>query len=800
MRDFVIGAALAIVLCLPVTAAAIAFDADRIVIDGDVTIETNEAISFVAPKPTDAGAEPPATGGNGEVTVTVADIAGHGLEAYPVTAVIPYAKGVQTGCSGPQAAVMNQWLDGSVRHCAVTWLASAGAQKPTASKAKVVVDQAADGTISIGTGPLTFTIPTTPFRLVGTAWYGDQAVLSGVGGFVDDQEDFHRTDVTVEVEESGPVRATVKACAPTLYDETNGVTHGWCVRIYAYAGKPWIDIDYQLQNSAKVPRSMPLLFERAGLRFAVPNATAAAVLVTDGTSREACMIAAGAATVMLRHCWERWPSGVSVDEGLLTVDMWPDVEGKHQIWDMQHTVREARIIFGPATAEDYDRFTFPPVAIIPGDRYAATRATISGYGGMLPRPLSSSAPKASRPYNDKGPLGKVWREPGHAYYQLGAFFMNHEGARLWHACETGAVPPGGFEGLRRNDAGYTALWRLRVRMDLNRRPQWLAGYTYADDWPRLKPGEPPYCGGYWRENDKSGRKGLAQNVGKPPYAARDDQHGWHYPIEEVYWLTADPWIKDWYEFIAEFRKPHMTGEVEFFNKWGRGGGHMLSNALQAWRVTGDRELLGMIAGWVTRQVPTILHPKYGGRGFGGGEGFKTGYIERSVIDAWYELEGAGQDYAREMIWNFIGAIADGNLNYYNFPYFLPPKDMAAGVIGKSSGSGETMIDPQAWYFWQTGRQELYEHLLKYRAQQLPGGKKPYRNHKSWHGYLGRFTPWMEARLAQRDFTPPPPPTITRDGDRIAVQAVGRVSVRCGGKPIAVTYSKHPVTAAFRIVS
>ena len=47
------------------------------------------------------------------------------------------------------------------------------------------------------------------------------------------------------------MRAVIRAEAVTLYDNTENHTHGYAVRIYAYANKPFIKIDYQLQNSPK---------------------------------------------------------------------------------------------------------------------------------------------------------------------------------------------------------------------------------------------------------------------------------------------------------------------------------------------------------------------------------------------------------------------------------------------------------------------------------------------------------------------------------------------------------------------
>src|SRR3990170_5896293 len=62
----------------------------------------------------------------------------------------------------------------------------------------------------------------------------------------DVQLDSTLANVTVQVEEAGPLRVVIRAEAPAIYTDTNNHKHGFAVRIYAYAGKPFVKIDYQL--------------------------------------------------------------------------------------------------------------------------------------------------------------------------------------------------------------------------------------------------------------------------------------------------------------------------------------------------------------------------------------------------------------------------------------------------------------------------------------------------------------------------------------------------------------------------
>ena len=62
---------------------------------------------------------------------------------------------------------------------------------------------------------------------------------------------------------------------------------------------------------------------------------------------------------------------------------------------------------------------------------------------------------------------------------------------------------------------------------------------------------------------------------------RDDAHGWYYHVRESYYATANPWIRDWYEFVGEYRKTH------FANRWrhsSRGLAHALANPVDAYSV------------------------------------------------------------------------------------------------------------------------------------------------------------------------------------------------------------------------
>lgn len=93
------------------------------------------------------------------------------------------------------------------------------------------------------------------------------------GGILVDPKGNYQNDSSLpvfsaEIEENGPIRTVVKVTALSKFDcvtlnETGckftklhcasgqevQVQHGFAVRIYAYAGQPFVKVDYQLRNS-----------------------------------------------------------------------------------------------------------------------------------------------------------------------------------------------------------------------------------------------------------------------------------------------------------------------------------------------------------------------------------------------------------------------------------------------------------------------------------------------------------------------------------------------------------------------
>ncbi len=145
-----------------------------------------------------------------------------------------------------------------------------------------------------------------------------------------------------------------------------------------------------------------------------------------------------------------------------------------------------------------------------------------------------------------------------------------------------------------NPGDYFALEERAVG-ELNLRKQWMARYIHDQDWSLLQLTENPYCEGVWRRFEGWSVPRMdapyLRGSGGPVWYARDNEHGWFYHVDEAYNLTGNPWIKDWYRFIAEFRRTSLERLDPVPDRSSRALGHSLNHALQAYKATGDMGIL-----------------------------------------------------------------------------------------------------------------------------------------------------------------------------------------------------------------
>jgi hypothetical protein len=420
---------------------------------------------------------------------------------------------------------------------------------------------------------------------------------------------------------------------------------------------------------------------------------------------------------------------------------------------MQQVYKEALLLFHRADESDDElrrvamRFNRPPVATLPSEWYSQTPVTLD-LGGAIPG--EAIAPKSQRAYRYKkadynARTYKKYR------FNWGNFYL---------VDPTRKKKPANAGGWAYGKAGYVlsenpadvALLELLAIGELNIRPHWLAGYRYAGDFKRIGLGvRLPWQAATWR---KGGRlKGRYLPGTGPGARPRDDAHGWYHHVRESYYATANPWIKDWFEFIGEHRKAFLD---KHWNLASRAVGHALASAVDAFRVTGDIEILDLAHKDIAGRLRKQQHAQYGYRnsrccGKYGEASFQAGYLARAVINFMEEVDITSQAYADAF--QFLSGLMEWNLHFSNFSYYLDPRK---GDIGKSNGSGLTFVDPQAWYYWQTGNRDYWDQIEDYRKGGLNKGRGPFGRFKTWTGqYEGRLYRWVKER-ERADVTPPAP--------------------------------------------
>ncbi len=639
-------------------------------------------------------------GGGDTIPITIKENAGVGASGYPISAVIPLPQGHYTDTRQlgiieipSQVEALERWAgDNSLRHVLVHFQPSVNASGDALyhfgnsgqlAPAQPVVVSETLSTIQVLTGPLKFSLSKTDSQLINAAWLdanangvfepAEQIIANQAGGGVltprpgagPQQFDSARSDLAFSIEESGPLRAVIRIAAPTRFITTTQHTHGFAVRVYAYAGQPFIKVDYQLQNSDKnVQRAWPLYFEALNLDYQLnlsqptqvriglgPHAGGVFLPAAGQDARlaqtlhnqfeirslpaEGLLYASGALPdasgpdgfldvgdsqhglqAVVRNFWQMWPNGLAFSQGRLSLELFPawsaqwyagqlSPSGLYWLEDMQHVYKETLLNFHPAAYSDQAliglarSFQFPPVAVVPTGWHRTVQASLN-LGGVIPPAWTIPAlPDVRQPsYHAQGFNQADWFNPASPFYGAGwTNFYDPEPGYRATSCTTGGWPYSAAAFVASGSPAdyFTAeAWAIG---ELNLRPQWLAGYSHSQDWALLQPSENPYCGGRWRIFGGHGVSKLAApplpNTGSetPVYYARDDEHGWFYHVAEAYWLTGSPWIRDWYQFIAEFRQNRLLRLEPSPDRSSRATGHALNQVIQAYRITGSRQLL-----------------------------------------------------------------------------------------------------------------------------------------------------------------------------------------------------------------
>ena len=743
-----------------------------------------------------------------DVPLVVKEVAGVGANGYPVHAVVPLPYGFfqladnlcvvdKSGNTVPaQFEVLNRWWgrDNSIRHVVVHFQPRVGAftgigtgiakyrlknncPNPAPPAAVTVNDEASRVVIHTGATTLTITkAPDFSIRTAGGELHSEFEFWDRVKQRFVLQKSFERRDIAVEIEEDGPMRAVVKISAPTIFNAVDDHLHGWALRLYAYAGKPYVKLDFQLQNSAKnAVIAAPMYFKSMRLvvdtgKPATPLQVRSVVVRKPEDLNRRGMIATRNLQAMIRNFTHRWPNGLAVDaQGRVAIELWP-AWGEKYYWDrgadgmqppvrkeadkywlddMQHAYKEVLLYFGPLSAKGLKRlaeiFQYPPVVSLPSSWYQETAVTLN-MGGNLPLGTSGRIERYRKPdYR----LQQYFNLEDDGKYLFGWNVFAAHVARKNRTAGAGGVPDRGYAFLvTGNPADYYRAQDYAVG-ELNMRPHWLAGYRYETDWAALKLSANPYNGRSWRRYHPD-KPDLAADYlpGSKQHARpRDDQHAWYYAIEDAYYLSANPWIKDWYEFVGEFRKTFLNQKDLYPDSSSRGHGHALNHALQAYRATGDRQILEMASHYIGTTLIPQLHPLTRVRTNGNNNaegGFMLGYLSHALIDLYIELGGD------KRILDILKGFMEWNVKVCNFCYHIDsttwhPRDKknsngewqgrVAKGKGISSGTAMTLVEPQLWVGLKLNRPDMINHLKAYVTTGINGGGTPFlkKQLEQWDG-------------------------------------------------------------------
>ncbi|MBW2645062.1 MAG: cadherin-like domain-containing protein [Deltaproteobacteria bacterium] len=441
---------------------------------------------------------------------------------------------------------------------------------------------------------------------------------------------------------------------------------------------------------------------------------------------------------------------------------------------MQHVYKETFLFFhGPKVSNEKlislaKTFQYHPVATLPARWYKETQVTLD-MGGLIPLnkkiAKEDRRKKVAKKSQHKKAAKKDQRVP---VYSKGAFNTKNaynynfgwnqflvDVMRKWAAGQGGGWPYSVSALIAtENPADYYFAEQFAMG-ELNVRPHWMAGYVFDRDWKFLQLTENPYGGVSWRKIkggkfkrhfDASFLKGT--DIDARP---RDDEHAWFYHMEEAYYFTANPWIKDWYKFVAEFRKTRLNHLDPFTDNTTRATAHSLAHALQAYRVTGDTKIIELFRDYINKWLRTDQDPYNGGRI--SQRRMKTpwaGFLSRAIISFMEEVRGKDCQ-AHAEAFNFLSGLMEWNYHFSNFSWRV---NVSKGEIGTSSPWSQHFADPQAWYFLHTGKQKYLDHLNQYVDKGINGGEKAQRSVRKWNGeFMGRYVQFVRENQ-KADLTPP----------------------------------------------
>ena len=593
--------------------------------------------------------------------------------------------------------------------------------------------------ITITKSPLTITTPAGQLKSLFVKENGDN------------NYSFDHANIEIELEEIGYLRTIVKISSLTNYVSPTDIKHGWAIRLFMYANSDKVKVDFQLQNSAlNAVISAPLYFDSHQLVLDNTGSTGSQSVKADSINAEKISsglsgaISAPKVNVFFRDFWQKFPQGLTTKtDGKLSIELWPvwskqffdrDFAAADLYWldDMKQTYKEVLLDFSSKKQADYldtvaRNFQYSPLASLPQAYYAKTSVTLE-LGGYFPTTAIPNEESRLPLYKANDFSEPIWS--GHYLFGLDNYGLDLPRKRSTNAA-------GGWPYSERayfitgNPKDYYAAQKF-AKAEINIRPQWLSGYTHDNNYSSLKPSTNPYGGSTWRIFKGSYIPTLTRDylAGSSQVAyPRDDQHAWFYHVEHAYLMSGNKWLKDWYQFMAEFKKVYLQELDPYPDKVHRAEGHNLNVAIAAYRMTNNQGLGDLLLNYASDiHNTTILAPhNINGnleREFPNAAVFQLGYLVKPFIELTYEFPN--QAVTLGLIKNYI----DWNFSYSNFSYYVSVMDYEVRTVANETSL--SFVDVPIWYSIHSGDPKYAEHAINY-VQLGIGGIKPYGKFSLWDG-------------------------------------------------------------------
>lgn len=157
---------------------------------------------------------------------------------------------------------------------------------------------------------------------------------------------------------------------------------------------------------------------------------------------------------------------------------------------------------------------------------------------------------------------------------------------------------------------------------------------------------------------------------------------------------------------------------------------MIGNSLQAYRVTGDTQLLDGLRQRIDYLYEVRLDPQWGVEDPTSEAVFQNGFVARVLLDAHRDLADADPQRATRALLLCWGLV-DWNLNVARWSYYMD--STVEDPTRHSNGTSMTMIGPAVSFYRLTGRRDVLEDAIGFVEEGYNGGAKPYGAFPVWDG-------------------------------------------------------------------